>query len=170
VSLGGSVLLRALPAVQAQVRSAILIGAPLQIVLSPRSILGEIGASTIALLWREREHYGLTGLIPSFGPFKRDTYPLRLGRKAPAGAFGYVAVLNQALAEMELEKAAAAARVPVLLVYGTSDRVVPIEQGEELARTMPDAELFRLSGGTHLSTPLESATLERLISWIDSHE
>ena len=41
-------------------------------------------------------------------------------------------------------------RVPVLLLHGTADRVVPIENGELLAAGLPDAEFVRFEGAPHL--------------------
>jgi alpha-beta hydrolase superfamily lysophospholipase len=169
VSLGGSVLLHSLGRGDLDLASATLIVAPLEIVLSARSLLREVGRESFRTLLREREHYGLTGLIPSFGPFKRDIYPLRLATSPPAGAFGYVESLNAELRQMRLEEAAERMKEPVLLVYGERDSVVPIAQGERLKAAFPDAELFRVPRGTHLSTPLEPATTERILSWLEEH-
>jgi len=165
VSLGGSVLLHALPDVQDALTSAVLVVAPLQIQLSARSLLNEVGTSTLSLLWRERETYGLTGLVPSFGPFKRDIYPLRL-RARPPGPFGYVAVLNQLLTEMHLEQMAALVELPVLLVYGDADRIVPISHGRSLDEILPSSVLHVVQGGTHLSTPLDAKVRRRIVSWL----
>ncbi|WP_254271283.1 alpha/beta fold hydrolase [Haloarcula marina] len=41
-------------------------------------------------------------------------------------------------------------RVPALVLHGTADRVVPVENGELLATGLPDAELVRLDGAPHL--------------------
>jgi pimeloyl-ACP methyl ester carboxylesterase len=41
--------------------------------------------------------------------------------------------------------------VPVLLVHGTDDRVIPIGHGEELARLIPGAESWRRPGDGHVS-------------------
>ena len=41
-------------------------------------------------------------------------------------------------------------RVPTLVVHGTADRVVPIENGELLAEGIPDAEFVRVDGAPHL--------------------
>jgi len=169
VSLGGAVLLHDLPRLQRRLTSAALLVAPLRIVLSPSSLLGEIGRHGIRVLLREREHYGLTGLIPSFGPFKRDTYPLRLAAVPPEGAFGYIEVLNETLASMELEACASRVDLPVLLVYGERDRVVPIEQGERLARAIPGSALLRVAQGSHLTTPLEPEVTNRILRWIEEH-
>jgi alpha-beta hydrolase superfamily lysophospholipase len=169
VSLGGAVLLNALPHLTASLASAALIVTPLRIVLSPGTMAREVGPATLRVLWREREHYGFTGLIPSFGPFKRDVYPLRLAESPPSGPFGYVEALNQELDSLDLHDAARQVKLPVLLIYGERDRIVPLEQGERLAALLPHAELLRVAGGTHLSTPLDPSTTERLLRWMEEH-
>jgi len=40
-------------------------------------------------------------------------------------------------------------RVPVLIVHGDRDEIVPFPMGEELARTFPDARLMRVEGAHH---------------------
>jgi alpha-beta hydrolase superfamily lysophospholipase len=169
VSLGGAVLLGALPRLQDRLSSAVLLVAPTRIMLSARSFLRELGPRNLAMLWKEREHYGWTGLIPSFGPFKRNVYPLRLDEPVPPGPFGYVEALNEDLAAMDLESAAAAVRIPMLLIYGGADSIVPASQGERLARLIPTSELHRVAGGTHLSTPLDAAVSDRILDWLGTH-
>ncbi|MBV0923014.1 alpha/beta hydrolase [Halomicroarcula limicola] len=41
-------------------------------------------------------------------------------------------------------------RVPALVLHGTADRVVPIQNGERLAGDLPDAEFVSLDGAPHL--------------------
>ncbi|MEX2571860.1 MAG: alpha/beta hydrolase [Gemmatimonadota bacterium] len=165
VSLGGSVLLASLPDVQHAVTTAATVVAPLRIEFSWRAVVNEIGPRTLQLVIREREHYGLTGLLPSFGPFKRSAYPLRLAADAPPGSFGYIQALNEELESMHLEEAARRCTLPVMLVYGDADRVVPIAQGERLAGCIRRSRLCRIRGGTHLSTPLEPETTQGLLAW-----
>lgn len=43
----------------------------------------------------------------------------------------------------------AALEVPVLIVHGTNDRIVPIGEGERLAAAQPKAEFLRLEGADH---------------------
>lgn len=166
VSLGGSILLAALPDLHPRFASATLLVAPIRIELSPAAIRAELSPAILRTLWRERGRYGLLGLVPSFGPFKREVYPLRLGNPPPSGPFGYVAVLNDLLEELRPEAAAPRAELPVLLVYGERDRIVPAEQGERLARLLPRAELLVLPGATHLTAPLEPGAVERIAHWI----
>src|SRR5690606_37666446 len=124
--------------------SAVLMAAPLRIDFSWRSALGELRLPLLRALLRGRADYGPGGLVPSFGPFKRGTYPLRLAVPPGRGAFGYVEVLDAALERLRLEEAARRVEAPVLLVYGGLDRIVPPEQGRRLARLLPRAELLLL--------------------------
>jgi pimeloyl-ACP methyl ester carboxylesterase len=168
VSFGASVLLRALADLPGTFRSAVLMVAPLRIRFSALHVARELGARSWATLLREREHYGLSGLVPSFGPIKRGAYPLRL-EDPPPGAFGYVEALNGLLDGMRLEEAAAAADAPTLLVYGARDRVVPPEDGERLHAQLPRSELRVLARETHLTTPLAPAAVAETVAWLGRH-
>lgn len=167
ISLGGALLLHSLPALSRSLRSAVLVSAPLRVRLSRRAILRELGPRMLLTIWRERAHFGFTGLIPSFGPFRRGLYPLRLVEEPGPGAFGYVEQINRALEQLHLEEAARRSDLPVLLLYGEEDALVPPEQARVLAASLPRAELHLLRGETHLSTPLAPATVRRLLEWIE---
>ncbi|MCC6639720.1 MAG: alpha/beta hydrolase [Deltaproteobacteria bacterium] len=41
-------------------------------------------------------------------------------------------------------------RVPALVLHGADDRLVPVSVGEDLAKRLPEAELLRLPGGSHM--------------------
>lgn len=165
LSFGGSLVLAALPELSTIAASATLVSAPIKVRFSARAVLNELRPRLLLTALNQREHAGLTGLIPSFGPFKRGRYPLRLA--APStGSFGYVSAINELLEEMQLEQAAREVRLPVLLVYGSRDRLVPPEQGQTLAGLIPTAELLRIPGGTHLTTFFAAQTTARIASFI----
>jgi 3-oxoadipate enol-lactonase len=50
---------------------------------------------------------------------------------------------------------AAAIRIPVLVIHGEQDQLMPVAVGEELAKQIPGAEFVRIPGAGHLS-PLEN--------------
>lgn len=170
ISLGGSLLLHSLPELRSRVASAALICTPLRVELSWRSIAREVGAPMLRTLWRERSRFGLTGLVPSFGPFRRDVYPLRLADRPGPGAFGYVDVLNGILEGLDLPASARRTETPVLLVNGGRDLLVPPWQAERIASLLTDGDLLMLPRETHLSTPLAPAASERLLRWLAAHE
>jgi pimeloyl-ACP methyl ester carboxylesterase len=169
VSFGGALALGALAREPGAFASGVLMVAPLRVRLSAGSVLSELRPALLRSLWREREHTGLWGGVPSFGPVKRATYPLRLGVPPGPGSFGYVEVLNDTLERLRLRESAARVRAPVLLVYGERDRIVPVEQGEELARLIPGAELLRLPRQSHLTAPLAPGVVDRLVEWVEAH-
>lgn len=169
VSFGGALALDALAREPGAFASGVLIVAPLSVRLSAGSVLGELRPALFRSLWRERAHTGLWGAVPAFGPVKRATYPLRLGVPPGPGSFGYVEVLNEALDRLRLRESATMVRAPVLLVYGERDRIVPVEQGEELAQLIPGAELLRLPGESHLTAPLAPGAVERIVEWVEAH-
>lgn len=164
VSFGGAIALAALGRVPGWFTSSVIVAAPLHIGVSASTIAGELRLPLLRALWRERRHSGIWGSIPSFGPVKRGVYPLRLAVAPGRGAFGYVEVLNEVIARLDLPGAAPAVEAPVLLVYGARDRIVPPGQGEELARLIRRSELLLLPNESHL-TALSAATTE-IVHWI----
>lgn len=166
ISLGGSLLLGAMASDPGRFATAALMVAPISLRLSPAAVRGELRLSALRTLWREREHCGIWGMVPAFGPVKRGIYPLRLAEAPGEGAFGYVQVLDRALARVDPKHAAAAVRTPTLLAYGEADRIVPISQGESLHRVIRGSALVRVAGGTHLTTPLAPEVTDRLLGWI----
>lgn len=168
LSLGGAVLLQSLSRSLSSLASAVLVSAPLRIRVSLPNVLNELRPALLGTALRQREHCGAWGMVPSFGPVKRGLYPLRL-EEPREGAFGYVDALNDALNRMELTRAAARTHVPALLVYGTSDRLVPAEQGLLLDRSLPCSELLLVRGGTHLTTVFHEQAQRQTLDWIERH-
>lgn len=167
VSLGGSLALAALPRLSAT--SAVIVCAPLRVRLTARTFLREMRPGLLTTAWGQREHFGLTGLIPAVGPFRRSVYPLRLREDEP-GAFGYVKVVNRTLASLELERTAADIQTPVLLVYGARDLIAPADHGALLKRLLPSSALLTPQDETHLTLPLADATTRSALAWYEAHE
>jgi alpha-beta hydrolase superfamily lysophospholipase len=168
-SFGGSLVLHALAtdAVPHAV-SAIAISAPISISLDLRAVLGELGGLLRRPPLRQREHYGWWGMIPAAGPLKRRAYPIR-GAAEPGAAFAYVADVQRLLAGLDLARIAGEIATPVLLVYGTADRIVPVEQGRTLARRIASSRLREIPGATHFSTAFTDAAVAGAAEWVDAH-
>ncbi|SEW27380.1 alpha/beta fold hydrolase [Natrinema salifodinae] len=64
-----------------------------------------------------------------------------------------------------------ALRVPTLILHGTEDRVVPVENAQLLEEKISDSRLERIEGGSHLFF-IENADAvnERLLSFLDECE
>jgi pimeloyl-ACP methyl ester carboxylesterase len=168
-SFGGSLALHALArGAIPRASSAVVLSSPTAVTLDSGIALAEARGFLRLATLAQREHYGLWGLIPAFGPVKRRAYPFRRPGSA-GGAFGYVGAVNALLEEVDLDHAARSIDIPVLLVYGTRDRLVPPAQGERLAARLPRAELMRVEGGSHWSTSLDSKAIDRAAGWIEAH-
>ena len=167
-SLGGSLVLHALASGSVEgVSSAVVVSSPLRIALDLPTALAELRGFLRVATLAQREHYGLWGLVPAVGPLKRSAYPFRR-RETADGAFGYVATVQKLLDRMELERAVERIDVPTLLVYGRGDRLVPLAQGERLARALPGAELATVDA-THWSCAFADEAVERGVRWGDAH-
>jgi pimeloyl-[acyl-carrier protein] methyl ester esterase len=73
----------------------------------------------------------------------------RLGERPAASS----AALDEGLAllrETDLREQTPALAMPALVIHGTRDRIVPVEAGRWLARTLPDARLLELPESAHL--------------------
>jgi pimeloyl-ACP methyl ester carboxylesterase len=167
-SFGGSLVLRALADGSVpHAASAVVVSSPLSISVGGRTALAELRGFLRPATLGQRLHYGLWGMVPAVGPLKRRAYPLR--GAAEAGApFAYVAAIQRLLARLDLEAAAPDVSVPVLLVYGSADRLVPVAQGRRLADRIPAAELLEVPGATHWSTPFAVESVARAAEWIDA--
>jgi alpha-beta hydrolase superfamily lysophospholipase len=168
-SFGGSLVLGALAdgSVPHAV-SAAVISSPLSIALDTRVALSELRAFLRPATLSQRKRYGLWGMVPAAGPLKRRAYPIR-GAVEPGAPFAYVAAIQQLLAHLDLERTAPGVRVPTLLVYGASDRLVPAAQGRRLRELVPRAELLEVVGGSHWSTAFAEPAVTRVADWIESH-
>lgn len=166
-SLGGALVLDALArgAVEG-VESAVVVATPLEVRLTPRTLLAELGGFFRRATLTQCRYYGIRGVVPAFGPVKRGAYPFR--GEARTTNFDYVQTFDALLREMDLRRAAERVRAPVLLVYGERDRLAPAAHGEELARLLPRAELFRVPGASHFSTSFTPAAVERVAEWVEA--
>ncbi|HEU4453455.1 MAG TPA: alpha/beta fold hydrolase [Longimicrobium sp.] len=168
-SFGGSLALHALASgAVPHASSAVVLSSPTAVTLDSGIALAELRGFLRLATLAQREHYGLWGLVPAFGPVKRRAYPFRRSETS-GGAFGYVGAINALLEELDLDHSAGSIGVPVLLVYGTRDRLVPPAQGERLAARLPHAEMMRIDGGSHWSTSLDPIAIERAAGWIEAH-
>jgi pimeloyl-ACP methyl ester carboxylesterase len=168
-SFGGSLVLHALAeGTVPHAASAVVISAPISISLDARTALAELRGFLRLATLGQRRHYGLWGMVPAVGPLKRRAYPIR-GAVEAGAPFAYVAAIRRLLAHVDLDRAAARVRVPVLLAYGTGDRLVPAAQGRRMAELIPSSELLEVPGATHWSTAFADTAIARAAAWIQAH-
>jgi alpha-beta hydrolase superfamily lysophospholipase len=168
-SFGGSLALHALAeGTVPHAASGVAISSPISIALDARTALAEVRGFLRLSTFGQRRHYGWWGMVPAAGPIKRRTYPIR-GAVEEGAPFAYVAAIQRLLARLDLGRTAAHIHVPVLLVYGAADRLVPPAQGRRLAELIPSSERLEIPGTTHWSTCFAEAAIARTVAWIESH-
>lgn len=168
-SLGGALVLDALAGGSVpHARSAAALSAPLELRLGARTALSELWGFLRPATLGQREHFGLWGLVPAFGPVKRAAFPFRR-RAAEGGAWGYVGTVRALLAAMRLEARAAAIRTPTLLVYSRGDRLAGDGDGRRLAAAIPGAELLCLERPSHYGLVFHPTAVARTAEWMAAH-
>lgn len=103
----------------------------------------------------------VAGCLPEPGTADLKRWGLQVLQRA---SLDDAIALLRARDELRLEDRVAALRVPVLLVHGEADAIVPVEKSAQLAARLPDAVLHRLPGLGHV--PLVTAP-ERVAALID---
>lgn len=108
---------------------------------------------------------------------RQDVVNARTGEVLPL----YTDVLDDIDAHgpaLDIEAAAARVVVPWLLVHGSADEAVPVEEAERLAALQPRLELERIEGAGHTfgarhpwagSTPELDRAMARSIAWFATH-
>jgi pimeloyl-ACP methyl ester carboxylesterase len=96
----------------------------------------------------------------------------RLGDSGRRGAF-----LNTVRAVIDghgqkvsaLDRLDSIAGIPLLVVWGTQDRVIPVEHAELVRETLPHADIVLLDGIGHMPHLSQPAFVgERLAAWVKS--
>ena len=100
-------------------------------------------------------------------PRSRVEEDLAVRRAVPTRPEGYLAQLGGAVSSPGTGHRLPGLRVPTLVVHGTADRLVPVDNGRFIAAAIPGAVLHLLQGASHIfwtDQPEESAEL--LLSWL----
>jgi len=112
--------------------------------------------------WRERKTYGSWGILPAIGPFKRTSYPIRLRDKKS----NYVTQVQETINALDIAAKLNSISCPVLLIYGTGDRIVDVSNAHEIQNKVKQSDMLLLKGATHFSTIIESEVSKKISSFI----
>lgn len=139
----------------------IAVSPPLSLPLGPR-VLTELPGLLVGREARCARRYVSAGeALPSFGPFRRDRFPLRTH-------VDYLTEFRLVLAALDLEARLPRARSPhpVLLIHGTHDGIVPVSHGERLAAALGPQAVWRpIRGARHFNPLLRDDVVDALLAW-----
>lgn len=95
---------------------------------------------------------------------------LAVRRAVPTSPAGYQAQLLGAMGYAGSLRRLPTLQVPVLLVHGTADRLVPVANTHLLAGALPRARVELLEGASHVFwTDRTDQTIELLLGWLAEH-
>lgn len=126
------------------------------------------GLSFMNPTWRQAmKIYGITGLIPAFGPVKRGLYPLRLSKGLQSwNVRSYAGLVDDLVQSWRPGETFDPNRIPTLVIFGDKDALTPPAQAEVMIRRIQSpSEIHLLKNETHFTTPLSAACLELLKRW-----
>ncbi len=104
-------------------------------------------------------------------PVSLDVQGQLYAGRGPDGQPAFYRQVAQASQEHtdEIEPAYAGLDLPVLIVWGTDDSWIPVDRAQQLAHTIPGAQLRLVTGAGHLvqlDQPIALATI--LVDWLSS--
>lgn len=100
-------------------------------------------------------------------PRTRIDEDLAVRRAVPTQPAGYLAQLGGAIGHPGTGHRLPGLDVPTLVVHGTADRLVPVENGRFVAAAVPGARLHLLEGAGHIFwTDQPDETMTLLLSWL----
>jgi alpha-beta hydrolase superfamily lysophospholipase len=163
-SLGGAAVLDAI-ARGVVVDAAFTVSAIARLELSWR-LARELGIILHRASWATLRYATLMELVPAAGAFQRDRFPIRV-----APGKGFYEVIAALLSELDLIARLKDARpaFPLTLFHGSSDGIVPVAQGRELAASLGDrARYIELPGVHHLDPMFDERVIAEIVKVVEA--
>jgi pimeloyl-ACP methyl ester carboxylesterase len=113
-------------------------------------------------IWQEKKIYGILGILPAFGPFKRASYPIRLEDPSSHYVLQVAATIKAQSPSDRLDSISC----PVLLIHGTADYLVNESNAIHIKKRVKKSELTLIKGATHYSTIFETIVPEKIATFI----
>lgn len=160
-SLGGALILQDAQKVQEHIQSIMLLGVPFELSLDQQSILGELKAPLSNNLWNYAKRWGVTRVLPAFGPILRPIYPLRMRH---GGSLSYLKAVQQWLQGAHIYSICKQVQNPTLVIVGEHDKVAPSSHWMNMP--CPPFETYMIKSN-HMVIPFHSAAIDLITTWLN---
>jgi pimeloyl-ACP methyl ester carboxylesterase len=112
--------------------------------------------------WQQLLSFGWDASFPAFGNVRRARFPIRLH---PDIRMSYPAFVGEIFKIKNLKEELKTLSVPILLLYGTRDRLATAAYAQSLGKT---CELIQ--GANHFLLPLVPEARKVLVNWLISRQ
>lgn len=143
-------------------RSLALMAVPAKVELSAAFLASEALSFFRKGWWSQLLGFGWDASFPAFGAVRRARFPMRLH---PDIRMSYPAFVSEIFKIKNLKEELKKLSVPILLLYGTRDRLATAEYGQSMGES---CELIQ--GANHFLLPLVPETRKVLVNWLISRQ
>lgn len=171
-SLGGAVMLNSLPNLENKVEGAVAISVPLKLEIENEAT-SELLCVFKGAFYRQVKHYGVYGLLPALGSFKRQNYPIRIKENVDKNLEpwkNYTNYFSESFNKMHLLESVQIIHIPLLIIGGEKDKIAPVSHLKELSSFNKNSKLVILNGETHLTTFMSKSTEQEIFNWIRTNK
>lgn len=149
-----------------RVRSACFIGVPTNFCGFKWTYIWELACILRPNFWRHLFSYGFWHGLPACGPFKRNSFPIRIADISQANYVSYFARLWKELLALPLT---ACEHQNILFIYGGRDHLAPISESMLFNEKGLKMSIEYIPKETHLTLLLADKTFTRIDEWLSQH-
>lgn len=145
-----------------QLAGAILLAPPFSLEIGGVAVINELLYSVAPAVIAQVPRYGLWGILPALGWFKRRQFPIRL-----AAGGSYVAVVTAFLAHVQpraRNSEPVKPAVPSLIISGGKDAIASADDGARWAAWLGSEQLV-IRRANHFSLPFQNATVAAILKF-----
>lgn len=146
----------------AELAGAVLLAPPFSLAIGGVAIINELLYSLDPAVIAQIHRYGLWGILPALGWFKRRDYPIRLraGRSYIAVVTAFLDNVQPRLGNTTQVESA----IPSLIISGGKDAIAPVDDAARYA-TWLGSEQLTIPRANHFSLPFQKATVAAILEF-----
>lgn len=167
-SFGGALVHLALQKQSLNCQGAVFIGVPTRLSIGIRAAHEELKSLFSKTFLQEASRIGIYKMIPAFGPFKRNQFPIRLPANNPS-KLSYLDIIERALNKIFTYQNIKPSSTPVLTIFGDKDHIAPFYCGRPILHQYHEAEFEVIPGLNHYMLSFDPTVDKLILLWLDKH-
>ena len=144
----------------------VAISLPLQLRVTPASILLEAASPLLPSFWKFVSRVGLAEALPAFGPYRRSEFPIRF--PGARQSFGYLEPVADVLRDIAYNASAKPIiSIPGLVLRGKLDSIATAADTDEVGARFQRMKQVALPWENHYTGLLAQSTTDVVVKWLD---